>query len=397
MQTALSMAPTQPVLGIYMDYQASAPLDRRVLDAMMPFLLGIHGNPHAADHAYGWEADSAIAEARSAVARLIGADPDEIIFTSGATEANNLAILGAARAAPAARRRIVVSAVEHKCVLGAARALVEEGYELAIVPVDSNGLVHADAVQALVDERTAVVSIMTVNNEVGTAQPIAEIAKICRATGALFHTDAAQAPAAVSVDVAAWDVDLLSLSGHKAYGPKGVGALYVRRGVGPRLRPVLHGGGQEGGLRPGTLPTPLCVGMGAACIILAADGEREAERVASLRDQLLADLGELIPDLRVNGALANRHPGNLNIRVPGIDAELLLAAARPGLAAATGSACTSGISEPSHVLRAMGLSGEAAAESIRLSIGRFTTADEVRHAAGLLAGAAKQVRERLEL
>jgi cysteine desulfurase len=381
--------------GVYMDYQASTPLDPRVLGAMRPFFEGATslGNPHAADHAYGWDADAAINRGRNQIASLIGADSDEIIFTSGATEANNLALLGAAHAAPTSRREIIVSAIEHKCVLAAGRALVDEGFTLSVAPVRPDGTVDLDELARLIGPATALVSVMAVNNETGVKQPVAQVGALCRAADALFHSDAAQALAVEPVDVDAWNVDFLSLSAHKAYGPKGIGALYVRRARRSQIRPIMFGGGQEDGLLPGTLPTPLCVGFGAACQILSDERDIETARMRRLRDRLLEQLRAALPDLKINGALIERHPGNLNIRVPGIDAELLLAAARPKLAAATGSACTSGTSEPSHVLTAMGLSSAQAVESVRLSLGRLTSEEDVDAAASAFAAAAEEVRE----
>ncbi len=380
--------------GVYMDYQASTPLDPRVFAAMRPHLDGpqMLGNPHAADHAYGWDADAAVSDARALIARAIGADADEIVFTSGATEANNLALLGAARAAAPERREIIVSAIEHKCVLAASRALAEDGFRIHVIPVDAAGIIDLDALVARISPSTAIVSVMAVNNETGVTQPIAAVGELCRAAGVLFHSDAAQALAGMHIDVDALNVDLLSLSAHKSYGPKGIGALYIRRDRRDRIRPIMFGGGQENGLRPGTLPTPLCVGFGAACALLSEGRPQEASRVAELRDKLLDQLSATLPNLRVNGSMAGRHPGNLNIRIPGIDAELLLAAARPRLAAATGSACTSGLTEPSHVLTAMGLSATEASESIRLSLGRFTDDAEVDEAASAIIHAVEEVR-----
>ena len=279
-----------PKDGIYMDYQATTPADPRVVEAMRPYWSTMYGNPHSADHAFGWSADAAVETARGRVAALIGADPDEIVFTSGATEANNLAVLGLVRASPPARRRIVVSAIEHKCVLAAARAAAEEGFEVITVPVGADGIVDPRAVAAVIDERVALVSVMAVNNEIGTVQPLPEIAALCAAAGVVFHTDAAQALNALPIDVAALGADLLSLSAHKAYGPKGIGALFVRRGLHVRPKPIIHGGGQEGGLRSGTLPTPLCVGFGEACHILADERDDDAERIRLLRDRFFAEL-----------------------------------------------------------------------------------------------------------
>ena len=367
--------------GIYMDYQATTPADPRVVEAMQPYWSVMYGNPHSADHAFGWSADAAVETARGHIAALIGADADEIVFTSGATEANNLAVLGIARASPPARKRIVVSAIEHKCVLAAARAAADEGFEVITVSVGADGIVDPRAVAAVVDDRTALVSVMAVNNEIGTVQPLSEIAALCAAAGAVFHTDAAQALNALPMDVAALGADLMSLSAHKAYGPKGMGALFVRRNLHVRPKPIIHGGGQEGGMRSGTLPTPLCVGFGEACRILAEEREDDAKRIGALQDRFLAMLLKTVPGLRVNGNRASRHPGNLNLLFPAIDASLLLQNLHPNVAASTGSACTSGQPEPSHVLRAIGLSPDDATASIRFSIGRFTTEYDVDEAA----------------
>jgi cysteine desulfurase len=375
--------------GIYMDYQASTPEDPRVSAAMAPFQGLRFGNPHATNHAFGWDADAAITDARLRIGLAIGADPDEVVFTSGATEANNLAVIGTARAAPRSRRRILVSAIEHKCVLGAARSLEQEGFTVETIPVDSDGFVRPADVAALVDEQTALVSVMAVNNEVGTLQPTAEIATATHAVGAVFHSDAAQALAVMPVEVLAMGVDLLSLSGHKAYGPKGIGALYVGRHLSPRPRPLFHGGGQEGGLRSGTLPTPLCVGFATACDIIRAERDTEVERLTKLRQELLRLLIASVPELKVNGRPG--HPGNLNLRFPGVDASLLLNDLQPSLAASTGSACTSGIPEPSHVLRAMGQSAEEADQAIRLSLGRYTTHTDVEAAAELISSAVRRL------
>lgn len=380
--------------GVYMDYQASSPLDPRVFAAMRPYLEGPRGigNPHATDHGYGWDADAAVTQARTEIAQAIGADADEIIFTSGATEANNLALLGTARAAPPERRDVIVSAIEHKCVLAAVRVLADEGFRVHVVPVNAAGIIDLDALAARISSSVALVSVMAVNNETGVTQPIAAIGELCRTTGILVHSDAAQALAVSEIDVNAWNVDMLSLSAHKSYGPKGIGALYLRRERRNRIRPIMFGGGQEDGLRPGTLPTPQCVGFGAACSLLGNTRPNERKRIAALRNQMLDRLRTALPDLVVNGTMADRHPGNLNVRVPGIEAELLLAAARPRLAAATGSACTSGLTEPSHVLTAMGLSANEALESIRLSLGRFTEDKDVEMAVSAFVDAAEEVR-----
>ena len=378
-----------PATGVYMDYQATTPTDPRVVAAMQPYWSELYGNPHSADHAFGWDADSAVEMARSQIAAAIGADPDEIIFTSGATEANNLAVLGIARASRV-RRRIVVSAIEHKCVLAAARAAAEEGSEVVTGPVTADGIVDVARLVELIDDRVAIVAVMTANNEIGSFQPLRVIADRCAAVGAVFHTDAAQALSVLPLDVAQLGVDLMSLSSHKAYGPKGIGALYVRRGLEMRPRPLLHGGGQEAGLRAGTLPTPLCVGFGEACRILTDERDGDVPRVAALRDRLLRQLREAVPGIEVNGTLGARHPGNLNLRFPGIDASVLLQNLHPHVAASTGSACTSGQPEPSHVLRAIGLTTAEANASIRLSLGRFTTEGEIDRVAGHIGVACKK-------
>jgi cysteine desulfurase len=373
-------------LPVYLDHHATTPLEPRVLDAMLPFFREQFGNPHSAQHAYGWAADAAVEQARAEVAALIGALPEEIVFTSGATEANNLAIRGAA---VAERRHVITCATEHPCVLETCRALRRQGHEVAQLAVQPDGLVDLDQLEETLRPDTTLVSIMTANHEIGVLQPVAAIAGLCRERGILVHSDAAQAAGYVPLDVAALGVDLLSLSAHKLYGPKGIGALYVRRGL--RLAPLLTGGGQERGLRPGTLPTPLCVGFGQACA-LAQDGlAANAARVRSLRDRLYDGLRQALPDLRLNGAAAPRLPNNLNVCLPGVDAEDLLAEL-PELALATGAACASATQEPSFVLRALGLSDEAIAGSIRVGLGRTTTAAEIGFALDRLVDAARRLR-----
>ena len=359
---------------------------------MEPYWSALYGNPHSTDHVFGWNADAAVEMARGHIAALIGADPEEIVFTSGATEANNLAVLGIARASPVTRKRIVVSAIEHNCVLAAARAAADEGFEVTIVPVGHDGIVDPRAIAGVLDDRVALVSVMAVNNEIGTAQPLSQIAALCSLVGAVFHTDAAQALNAFPLDVAALGVDLMSLSAHKAYGPKGVGALFVRRGLRVRPKPIIHGGGQEQGLRSGTLPTPLCVGFGEACRILASERDDDVKRVRVLRDRFLAAVLKTVPDIEVNGDQVLRHPGNLNLLFPSMDASLLLQKLQPNVAASTGSACTSGQPEPSHVLRAIGLSPANANASIRFGIGRFTTEDDVDEAARQVVEACRSLR-----
>lgn len=380
------------VRSIYLDHHGSTPADPRVIAAMLPHLAGEGAaNPHAAEHAAGWAAAEAVEAGRTSVATLVGAaGPEEIVFTSGATEANNLAILGAARAAPPERRRVLVGATEHSAVLGPAFALRDEGFAVELLPVDGFGRLELDALRERLAPDVALVSTMLANNEVGTIGPVAEVAALAAAHGALLHTDAAQAPCAMAIDVDLLGADLLSLSAHKIYGPKGIGALYVRQGT--RLRPLLHGGGQEGGMRPGTVPTPLAAGFGEACRILAADGEAERTRVAKLRDRLQTLLLGAVPGARSLGDPAARHPGNLSVLFPNVDADPLVGSLQPTLAVATGAACSSGTLAPSHVLLAMGLPPEAAGSVVRFGLGRSTIEREVDEAARLVSAACNTFR-----
>ena len=372
---------------IYADYQATTPLDPRVAEQMAPYWSEAFGNPHSNDHVIGWRASDAVRTAAEAVAGLIGADLDEVIFTSGATEANNLALLGLARRAPADRRRILVSAIEHKCVLGAARSLAErEGFVVEIIPVDGEGFVDLQTLESMVDETVLVVSIMAVNNEIGTIQDTESISEVLLPHGVLFHCDAAQAPCAIEMGRLASHADLISLSGHKLYGPQGIGALFIRRHLQGQIEPVLYGGGQQAGLRSGTVPTPLCVGMAAAVeIIRSPEGQRQRKRVARQRDSFVELLQDCIPHLTINGPGDDfRHPGNANVRFDGFIAQDILGSVQPHIAASTGAACTSGTPEVSHVLKAIGLSDVQAESSIRFSFGRFTADDEISEAARLV-------------
>ena len=371
---------------IYADYQATTPVDPRVLEKMLPFWGESFGNPHSNDHIVGWKAAEAVRESLTSVAALIGGDPDEIVFTSGATEANNLALFGLARRAPSSRRRILVSAIEHKCVLAAARALEErEGFTLETIPVDREGFIDLDVLESMLDGSVLVASIMAVNNEVGTIQDLSAIAALLAGHGIIFHCDAAQAPCAMDVSCLAEYADLISLSGHKIYGPQGIGALYVRRNLQTEIEPLIYGGGQQNGLRSGTVPVPLCVGMAAAAGIVQAEGSRERPVVAEQRNHFVNLLSEGDFPVTINGpAWDRRHPGNANLRFDGFASQDILGALQPGLAASTGAACTSGIPEPSHVLSAMGLSVNEADSSVRFSFGRFTTEGAVHEAAGLV-------------
>ena len=376
---------------IYLDYQATTPTDPRVVDAMLPFLRERFGNPHSVHHAYGRDAEAAVEAARGQVAALIGAEAREIVFTSGATESNNLAIKGAARFHKQRRPHLVTLVSEHKCVIESCRRMESEGVEVTYLPVRQNGLVDLERLAAAVTGRTALVSIMAVNNEIGVIQPLQKISAICREHGAYFHCDAAQAAGKITLDVQAAGIDLLSISGHKLYGPKGIGALFVRRRPRVRLEPLIDGGGQERGLRSGTLPPALCVGLGTACAIAAEEMAGEAERLGGLRARMLAGITARLGDVRVNGDLEHRIPGNLNLSFAGVDGEALIEA-MPGIAVSSGSACTSASVEPSYVLRALGLSDDLAGASIRVGLGRFTTEDEVETAVELIVSEVTRLR-----
>ena len=361
---------------------------------MWPYFGELYANPHSAEHAPGRAIEARVEEARTEIATLINAESREVVFTSGATEANNMAILGAGRfraSAPKSRTHVITLATEHKCVLESMLQLQREGLTLDILPVQPDGLVDLALLEQAITEDTALVSIMAANNEIGVLQPIAEIGALCQAKGAWFHTDAAQAFGKIPLDVATQHIDLMSISGHKVYGPKGIGALYVRRRPRIRLQPLFFGGGQERGLRSGTLPSPLCIGLGEAARIAAHDMTTDAKHLSHLRDRLLQQLQAGVPDLRINGAMAERLPHNLNLTFPGVDAQALLASV-PELALSTGSACSSAAVDPSYVLAALGLSEADARSTIRLAIGRPTTADEVDRAAARLVSAVQSLR-----
>ena len=361
---------------IYLDYQATTPMDPRVLEAMMPYFTVKFGNPHSRSHAYGWEAEEAVEKARAQIARLIGGDEKEVIFTSGATESNNLAIKGVAHFYKDRKNHIVTLVTEHKCVLDTCRHLEQEGFEITYLPVQQNGLVDLEQLRAAITDNTVLVSVMAVNNEIGVIQPLKEIGALCREKGAFFHTDAAQAVGKIPLDVEAMNIDLMSISGHKIYGPKGIGALYVRRRPRVRLVALIDGGGQERGFRSGTLPTPLCVGLGEACEIAMKEMGTEAEQLRKLRDRFLNGVKAKLPDIYVNGDLEQRIPGNLNISFAYVEGESLIMGIK-SLSVSSGSACTSASLEPSYVLRALGVEEELAHTSLRIGFGRFTTEQEV--------------------
>jgi len=383
----------RPNRPIYLDNQATTPCDPRVVAAMLPWFTERFGNPHSVEHVMGREAEAAVEAARAQVGAIIGAEAREIIFTSGATEANNIAIKGAARFAARmgdARKRIVTVATEHKCVLESVRDLGEEGFEPVFLPVRGDGLLDPATLREALAVPTLLVSIMVVNNETGVVQDFSTLGPIVKDAGALLHTDAAQAVGKIPLEVAALGVDLLSVSGHKVYGPKGIGALYVRRRPRVRLASLFSGGGQERGLRSGTLATPLIVGLGEACRIAAAEMAEDGARIGELRERLLGRLMRGIPGLVVNASREHRIAGNLNLTFPAGDAQALMRAA-PDLCVSTGSACSSAAVEPSYVLRALGLDAVAAGRSLRIGIGRFTSAADVDAAAAMLIEAYRAV------
>ena len=373
---------------IYLDHQATTPVDPRVLAEMMPYFSHSFGNPHSSDHSLGWESSRAVEDAAARVAQLIGADANEIIFTSGATESNNFALLGLGRrAATGKRRRILLSAIEHKCVLAAGRILHERyGFVVEPIPVDSEGFVDPSALEATLDEDVLAVSVMAVNNEIGTVQDIKEISQLVRDCGALFHCDAVQAPITMNVEGMGRYTDVLCLSSHKMYGPKGIGIIYIERALQDRFEPLIYGGGQQNGLRSGTVPVPLCVGMGAAASLLAGDtGEERRANLSRRRDMFVEKLKGLPWPVTVNGpGGCDRHPGNANVCFAGFAADDMLGNLQPRLAASTGSACTSGIPEPSHVLRAIGLNTDDVESSIRFSLGFDTSDEDVEEAVSLI-------------
>jgi cysteine desulfurase len=381
---------------VYLDYQATTPCDPRVVQAMLPWFTEKFGNPASITHAYGREAEAAVEKARAQLAALINADAREIVWTSGATESNNEAVKGALRFHKQfgpnneGRDHIVTLVTEHKCVLESAKAMEAEGFRATYLPVDRNGLVDLDRLKDAIDDKTAIVSVMAAHNEIGVIHPLAEIGALCRARGALFHTDAAQAVGKIPMDVDAMSIDLMSISGHKIYGPKGIGALYIRRRPRARITALIDGGGQERGMRSGTLPTPLVVGLGEAAALAEAEMGAEAKRLLALRQRFLAGVMAALPQTKLNGDPEQRLPGNLNLSFPGVPA-LSLMQACPGLALSTGSACTAAEVEPSFVLRALGVSEDLAGASIRIGLGRFTTQDEVDYAILALAAGVRQL------
>ncbi|RKP01105.1 hypothetical protein CXG81DRAFT_12392 [Caulochytrium protostelioides] len=377
---------TSPVTGrpVYLDVQATTATDPRVLDAMLPYFTHLYGNPHSRTHSYGWETEQHIENAREEVRQLIGAkDKREVLFTSGATEANNTIIKGIprfyAQDPTSKRRHIITTQTEHKCVLDACRVLETQGFEVTYLPVSDTGLIDVNSLAAAIRPgQTVLVSVMAINNEIGVIQPLEQIGQLCRKNKIFFHTDAAQAVGKIPIDVEAMHIDALSISGHKIYGPKGVGAMYVRRRPRVRLEPLMHGGGQERGLRSGTVPTPLAVGLGAACRLAREDMAYDYAHVARLSDRLYRHVTAALPDVLRNGPAdpAQHYPGCLNLSFAYVEGESLMMALKE-VALSSGSACTSASLEPSYVLRALGRADEMAHSSVRFGLGRFTTEREV--------------------
>jgi len=383
-------APARPNQPVYLDNQATTRCDPRVVAAMLPFFTEQYGNPHSVEHVMGRTAEAAVETARGHVASLLGVDTREIVFTSGATESNNIAIKGAARFAAryggGDRRRIVTVATEHKCVLESVGDLKDEGFDPVFLPVGSDGLLDPEVLRDALTVPTLLVSVMAVNNEIGIVQDIPGLARMAKEAGALFHSDLAQAVGKIPVDLTGWKVDLASVSGHKIYGPKGIGALFVRRRPRARVLPLFSGGGQERGYRSGTLPAPLVVGLGEACRLAAEEMEEDNERISGLRDRLFDALHGHIPGIAINGSTAHRIAGNLNVTFPA-ETALAMLERMPDLCVSTGSACSSAEVEPSYVLRELGLSDEAAGRTLRIGIGRFTSPADIDYAASALAAA----------
>jgi cysteine desulfurase len=379
-------------MTIYLDYQAATPIDPRVMAVMIEALKEDFANPSSESHIAGWRAKARVECARQDIAYAIKCEANELIFTSGATEADNIAVLGAALAAPAERRRILVGSTEHKAVIAPALAAERFGFTVEFLPVDRNGIVNIAELKKLLGQDVAVVSIMIVNNEIGTIQSFEDIAPLVTQSGAFFHTDATQAPIAMSLNMHDLGVDAASFSSHKIYGPKGIGALYLSATAPWRPQAVMFGGGQEGGLRPGTIPTHLCAGFATAFAIMAEESENEREWLRLIRDDFARLLIESIAGCRLTTNMSNHHPGNLHLSFEGINAGDLLDRIQPRLAAARGSACTSGEEDYSHVLKSIGMGPHEASQCIRLSLGRFTTSEELRDALSILETAISQIR-----
>ncbi len=389
MMTATAWTQNNP---LYLDYQATTPTDPRVVEAMAPYWTQKFGNPHSRNHHYGWEAEAAVDVARSQVAAIIGATSKEIVFTSGATESNNLALKGASGFYGDKKNHVITCVTEHKCVLETCRALQKDGFDITYLPVREDGLIDLEQLRAAITDKTLMVSVMAVNNEIGVIQPLAEIGALCRERKVFFHTDAAQAVGKIPLDVNDMNIDMMSISAHKFYGPMGIGALYVRKRPRVRLVPLIHGGGQERGMRSGTLPTPLVVGFGKACEVAMEEMAAEAERLRGYQHKLLEGLKARIPEIYLNGDLDSRIPGNLNISFAYVEGEGLMMGLKD-LAVSSGSACTSASLEPSYVLRALGVKEELAHTSLRLGLGRFTQEEDIDYAVKRIAKEVNRLRE----
>ena len=379
-------------IPIYLDYQATTPVDPRVMEAMIPYFTEKFGNPHSRSHQYGWESEEAVEIARKQVAKLIGADAKEIIFTSGATESNNLAIKGVARFYKDQKNHIITVATEHKCVLDACRHLEQDGFDVTYLPVKADGLIDLADLRKAITDKTLLVSVMAINNEIGVIQPLEEIGKICRENKIFFHSDIAQAFGKMPIDVEKCNIDLASISGHKIYGPKGIGALYIRRRPRVRLEPIFNGGGQERGMRSGTVPTTLAVGLGKAAEIAGADMEKDYNHIKKLSDKFISSIMNGAKEIFLNGNAQHRWPGNINMSFSYIEGESMILAIKD-LAVSSGSACTSSSLEPSYVLKSMGIGDELAHTSIRFGIGRFTTEEEIDYASTLVLSKIEHLRE----
>ena len=380
-------------LPIYMDNHATTPLDPRVLEAMMPYMTNVFGNAASRNHQFGWAAEEAVENARAQIAKLVGASAKEIIFTSGATESNNLAIKGVAEMYREKGNHIITAATEHKAVLDTCKRLEKYGYKVTYLPVQKDGLVNLDELKAAMTDKTILVTIMYANNEIGVLQPVEQIGKLCRERGILFHTDATQAVGKVPVNVNTQNIDIMSLSGHKMYGPKGVGALYVRR-KNPRvqLSAIIDGGGHERGMRSGTLNVPGIVGLGKACELCGEEMAAESKRLTAMRERLRQTIEKNLDEVYVNGNYEHRLPGNLNMSFLYVEGESLLMGIND-IAVSSGSACTSATLEPSYVLKALGLGDDLAHSSIRFGLGRFNTDAEVDYVANKIVDVVKKLRE----
>jgi len=377
---------------VYMDSQATTPLDPRVLDSMMPYQTTYYGNPHSRTHAFGWQAEDAVEHARKQVADLIKADPKEIVFTSGATESNNISVKGVARFYKSSKKHVITTQIEHKCVLDSCRVLENEGFDVTYLPVKENGLICMEDLKKAIRPDTSLVSIMMVNNEIGVQQPVDEIGQLCRSKKIFFHTDAAQAVGKVPVDVDQMKIDLMSISGHKIYGPKGIGALYVRKRPRVRVEAIQSGGGQERGIRSGTVPLPLIVGLGEACRISQQDMNFDMDHVKQLSDHLIEQITSQLPLVVRNGDHKDSYPGCVNFSFAHVEGESLLMGVRD-LALSSGSACTSASLEPSYVLRATGSDDANAHSSIRFGIGRFSTKEEIDYTVEKIVKQVKNLRD----